>query len=156
MADQTVADLQGRLQRLEDKDAIITLLNKYCTFANNHQWDEYTFCFLENGIVKFEDWEDVVGREKIAALIGSSEDRFQGLQHSLTNVELSIDGDQVTGICYLRFAATLNTSKPYEYHGFGEPYDFSFRRTKHGWKIATLQLKKIWAQNQDTEGVFGG
>lgn len=140
MADQVLADLQRRLKKLEDKDAIMTLLNRYCNHADNHQWDEYTSCFLENGIVKFKDWEDVVGREKIAALISSALDRFQGLQHSLTNVELRIDGDQATGTCYLWFAATMDTSKPHEYHGFGGPYEFSFSRRESGWKIATLQL----------------
>lgn len=112
--------------------------------------------FLPDAVVQFDDWDDVVGREKIAALISSAEDRFQGQQHSLTNIELSIDGNEATGNCYLWFAATLDTSKPHNYHGFGGPYRFSFKRTDDGWKIATLKLRKIWAQNPDTEGVFGG
>lgn len=156
MAEQIIADLQSRLRRLEDKDAIMTLLNRYCKLADTHQWADYSSCFLEDGVVQFDDWEAVVGREKIRALISSAEDRFQGQQHSLTNVELDIDGDHATGTCYLWFAATLDTSKPHEYHGFGGPYELSLQRTVDGWKIARLKLRKIWAQNKDTEGVFGG
>ncbi|KAJ2982868.1 hypothetical protein NUW58_g6355 [Xylaria curta] len=156
MAEQTIADLQRRLQRLEDKDAIITLLNRYCKLADTHKWDEYASCFLEDGVVTFNHGQDIVGRERITALIRTAENRFQGQQHSLTNIELSLDGDRATGTCYLWFAATLDTSKPHEYHGFGGPYEFSFRRTEAGWRIAVLKLTKIWAQNPDTEGVFGG
>ncbi|KAI0460032.1 hypothetical protein F5B21DRAFT_455026 [Xylaria acuta] len=155
MTEQTLADLERRLQRLEDKDAITTLLNRYCNFADNHRWDDYASCFLEDGVVKFDDWEDVVGREKIVTLISTAENRFQGQQHSLTNIELSLDGDIASGTCYLWFAATLDTSTPHEHHSFGGPYEFTFRRTKAGWRIATVKLRKIWAQNPDTEGVFG-
>ncbi|KAK6075810.1 hypothetical protein SCUP234_07611 [Seiridium cupressi] len=127
MAEQTIADLQRRLQRLEDKEAIVTLLNRYCKFADTHQWSAYTSCYFEDGVVQFDDWDDVVGRDKIAALISSAEDRFQGRQHSLANINLSIDGDQATGTCNLWFAATLDTSEPHEYHGFGGPYQFTFK-----------------------------
>ncbi|KAI0156089.1 hypothetical protein BJ166DRAFT_350504 [Pestalotiopsis sp. NC0098] len=156
MDTHALADIQRRLQRLEDKEAITALLNRYCRLADTHQWNDYVSCFLPDAVVQFDDWDDVVGREKIAALISSAEDRFQGQQHSLTNIELSIDGNEATGNCYLWFAATLDTSKPHNYHGFGGPYRFSFKRTDDGWKIATLKLRKIWAQNPDTEGVFGG
>lgn len=155
MAEQMIADLQRRLQRLEDKEAITSLLHRYCKLADTHQWDEYASCYLEDGTVKFNDWPDVVGRDKIAALISSAEDRFGGQQHSLSNIELSVDGDKASGSCYLWFAAALDTAKPHEYHGFGGPYELTFARTGSGWKIATLKLRKIWAQNPDTEGVFG-
>lgn len=156
MADQTLADLQRRLQKLEDKDYIVTLLNQYCQHVDNHRWDGYTNCFLENGAVKFENGSDVVGRTNIGSQMSSVGNRFQALQHSLTNIDLVIDGDKATGSCYLWFAAIVDTSKPHEYHGFGGPYKFEFSRTDEGWKIASVQLRKLWAQNPDTEGVFGG
>lgn len=156
MADQTLADLQRRLQKLEDKDAIVTLLNQYCQNVDNHRWDAYTDCFLENGVVEIENGDDVVGRANIGTQMSSLGNRFQALLHSLTNIDLVIDGDQATGSCYLWFAAIVNTSKPYEYHGFGGPYVFKFGRTDAGWKIASLRMKKLWAQNPDTSGVLGG
>lgn len=82
-------------------------------------------------------------------------DRFQVLQHYLTNIDLEIYGDQAKGVAYLWLAAIVDTSKPHEYHAFGGPYEFVFKRTDAGWKIASVQLYKLWAQN-DTLGVFGG
>ncbi|KAH8164960.1 hypothetical protein CIB48_g3320 [Xylaria polymorpha] len=156
MAEQTLAELQRRLQRLEDKDAITALLHRYCKFADTHQWEKYTSCFVPDAVVKFDDWDDVIGRNNICTLISSAEDRFQGQQHSLTNIDINLDGNMASGTCYLWFAAIMDTSKPREYHGFGGPYEFNFTRTNEGWKIASLKLNKIWAQNADTEGVFGG
>jgi hypothetical protein len=152
---QTLESLQKRLQLLEDKDSLSTLLNRYCGMADNHQWTEFSKCFLPDGVMSFEKWGDVVGREKIAAASGGAEDRFQGLQHSMTNMQFMVNGDEASGTCYLWFAASMDTDKPHEYHAFGGPYRFQFTRTAEGWRISRMQLKKIWAQNEDTQRVFG-
>ncbi|KAH8654826.1 hypothetical protein BGZ61DRAFT_486884 [Ilyonectria robusta] len=156
MADlQDIGSLLRRLQLLEDKDALATLLNRYCNTADDHKWDEFANCFIPDGVLGFEKWGDVVGRDKIAAIAGNAEDRFQGLQHSMTNMNFTVNGDEASGTCYLWFAATMDTSKPHEYHAFGGPYKFNFKRTPEGWRISRMQLKKIWAQNEDTQKVFG-
>ncbi|KAK5637197.1 hypothetical protein RRF57_012909 [Xylaria bambusicola] len=156
MTDQIFADLQRRVRNLEDKDAISTLLSQYCKHADNHRWEGYANCFLEDGVAKFENGADVVGRASISAQTSSMGNRFQGLLHSLTNIDLIIDGDKATGSCYLWFAAIADTSRPYEYTGFGGPYEFTFQRTDVGWKIATVHLRRLWAQNLSGEGVLGG
>ena len=152
---QTLESLEKRLRLLEDKDAIMSLLNTYCMSADDHRWEDFGRCFLPDGVLGFEKWGDIVGQQKITAASSGAEDRFQGLQHSMTNMEIKVDGDEATCRCYLWFAATMDTSKPHEYHAFGGPYKFNFKRTPEGWRIARMQLKKIWAQNEDTQKVFG-
>ncbi|KAL4737910.1 hypothetical protein BDV11DRAFT_171508 [Aspergillus similis] len=114
----TLEALQKRLQLLEDKDALNTLLNRYCNSADDHKWDEFASCFVPDGVLGFQNWEDIVGRENIAAGSRNAEDRFQGLQHSMTNVQITVDGDTASARAYLLFAATMDTSKPREYHAF--------------------------------------
>ena len=156
MASQkTLEALEKRLKVLEDKDAITSLLNRYCMLCDTHRWKEFGQCFLPDGVLGFEVWDEVVGPENITAIASEAEDRFQGLQHSMTNMDIAINGDEATCRCYLWFAAIMDTSKPHEYHAFGGPYNFKFKRTEDGWRIARMQLKKIWAQNEDTQGVFG-
>ncbi|KAF4334395.1 hypothetical protein FBEOM_11787 [Fusarium beomiforme] len=156
MADlDKIRTLEKRLQLLEDKDALASLLNRYCNTADDHKWDEFAACFVADGILGFEKWGDIVGRENISAAAGGAEDRFQGLQHSMSNMQFTVDGDEASGTCYLWFAATMDTSQPHKYHAFGGSYKFKFRRTSEGWRISRMQLKKIWAQNEDTEKVFG-
>ncbi|KAI1811314.1 hypothetical protein GGS20DRAFT_563643 [Poronia punctata] len=157
MADQTlILDLQRRLQRLEDKDAIASLMYRYGKMADSHRWEDYAACFAEDGVVRFDDWDDVVGREKIAALIGGGLSNFQGLQHSFSNIQVDVDGDKATGTCYLWFAATIDMTKPHEFQGFGGPYEITFVRTAEGWKISTLKLRKIWTQSTDSAKPIGG
>ncbi|KAK9382811.1 uncharacterized protein V2V93DRAFT_378882 [Kockiozyma suomiensis] len=156
MATQTtIESLQKRLQLLEDKDALQSVLNKYCNSADDRKWDEFGSCFTSDGVMCFEKWGDIIGPEKISAAAGGAEDRFQGLQHSMTNFEFTVEGDAAKARCYLWFAATKDTSKPREHHAFGGHYHFEFKRTADGWRIARMHLQKIWAQNEDTEGVFG-
>lgn len=152
-----MSDLQAlakRLRILEDKDAITSLLNRYCNTADDRDWVSFGQCFTEDGVMCFENWGDVVGQEKITAAAGGAEDRFEGLQHSMTNQQVDVNGDEASCRCYLWFAATMDRSKPHEYHAFGGHYRFKFRRTAEGWRISQMQLKKMWAQNEDTEGVF--
>jgi hypothetical protein len=156
-----IADLQRRLQRLEDKESLASLLNRYCKVADDHQWRAYAETFFEDGTMCFENWGVTRGRDAIEKA-ASVEDRFGGLQHSMTNMEFTLgdDGQTARGTCYLWFAATMDTSKPREHHAFGGHYTFTFARTDApeavgGWLIKTMNLKKIWAQNEDKEGVFG-
>ncbi|RFU29319.1 hypothetical protein B7463_g7003, partial [Scytalidium lignicola] len=151
-----VEQLQRRLQILEDKDALTTLLNRYCNIADAKDWQGYADCYVEDAVMTFESWGDVVGRDAIRKA-SSAEQIFEGLQHSMTNMEFKVDGsDRATGSSYLWFCATPETAKPGINYAFGGPYKFEFIRTNDGWRISRMRLRKIWAQGEDTKGVFGG
>jgi ketosteroid isomerase-like protein len=153
--EQVVASLQKRLQILEDKEALASLLNEYCNIADAHDWVGYANTYVDDAIMTFESWGDIHGKEAIAKA-ASVEQRFEGLQHSMTNMQFAVDGsDKASGTAYLWFCATPKTSQPEVHYAFGGPYTFQFARTAAGWKISRMRLKKIWAQGTDTEGVFG-
>lgn len=143
--------LEQRITQLEEKDAIQSLMNRYCALADSQQWAEYSRCFLSDASVKFNGQPGIVGREAIAALIKAGNSQFEGMQHSLTNLELNIEGDRATGKCYLWFAAVNDMTRPHEFRGFGGPYALSFQRTEEGWRIATLQLTMLWSQSTDSQ-----
>ena len=87
----------------------------------------------------------------------TAENRFEGLQHSMTNMEIVLEGsDTAIATSYLWFAATPKTSQPEVNYAFGGKYNWKFKRTPKGWKIRNMHLKKLWAQGEDTEGVFTG
>ncbi|EXJ63551.1 uncharacterized protein A1O5_11312 [Cladophialophora psammophila CBS 110553] len=157
MTDQSkiIEQLQARLQLLEDKDALATLLNQYCTTADAHDWKGYADTYIDEGaIMTFESWGDIVGKDKIAKA-ASAEQIFEGLQHTMTNMQFQVDGDKAKGTAYLWFCATPEIAKPEIHYAFGGPYSFDFKRTSKGWKISYMRLKKIWAHGKDTKGVFG-
>ncbi|KAJ4361116.1 uncharacterized protein N0V89_001685 [Didymosphaeria variabile] len=152
--EQIVQSLQKRLQVLEDKEALCSLLNEYCNIADAHDWVGYANTYTDDAIMTFEEWGDTHGKEAIAKA-ASAEERFEGLQHSMTNMQFNVDGsDSATGTAYLWFCATPAVKQPEVHYAFGGPYKFEFKRTSQGWKISRMHLKKIWAQGKDTERVF--
>ncbi len=154
-SEATIARLQERLQVLEDKEGLRSLLHAYCLRPDNYGFEGYANTFTEDGSMEFEKWPKVVGREAITKA-SSVERRFQGLQHTMTNLEFSITGpDTAIGTSYLWFAATPDVSKPEIHYAFGGPYTFDFKRTSEGWRISRMRLRKIWAQGEDTEKAFG-
>lgn len=158
MSDQTkvIERLQERLQILEDKDALAALLNRYCNIADAKDWEGYADCYIDDAVMTFESWGDTVGKKAIAEA-ASVEQPFEGLQHSMTNMQFQVNGsDQATGTAYLWFCATPETAKPEVNYAFGGPYKFQFARTNEGWRISRMRLRKNWAQGKDTKGIFGG
>ena len=106
--------------------------------------------------MEFETWGPKVGRVAIAKA-ASVEAALQGVEHSLTNLQVEVDGsDAATGTAYLSFYATPDVKKPEETYAWGGPYRFEFRRTPEGWKVSRQHLKKDWAQGKDTTGLFSG
>ncbi|KAJ5757977.1 uncharacterized protein N7511_006671 [Penicillium nucicola] len=149
-----VQSLLQRLRILEDKDALWTLMNRYCNVVDNRDFKAFANMYTEDGVMEFEEWGQIKGREQIEK-ITSVEGAFQGLQHNLTNLQFEVDGsDEATGSAYLSFYATPDLSKPEVNYAFGGPYKFSFRRTAAGWKVARHNLRKNWSQGVDTTGHF--
>lgn len=147
-----VSYLEKRLQKLEDKDALATLLNRYCKTADDREWDQYASCFTHDGVMEYEGWGPVVGREKISKVASEAENRFEGLQHTFTNYQFEVnDNDEALGTSYLWFAATMNCKKPEENYAFGGAYRWNFKRTENGWKIQRMHLRKLWSKGEDTE-----
>lgn len=157
MPDQakTIEQLEKRLRILEDRDQLTALLNQYCYIADAKDWKGYSETFIEDGAMHYESWPAVRGRAAIEKA-ASAEQIFEGLQHSMTNMQFEIDGsDKATGRAYLWFAATPETTKPSITYSFGGPYNFDFVRTSEGWRISQMRLRKIWAFGEDTKKVFG-
>jgi ketosteroid isomerase-like protein len=149
-----IESLQRRLQHLEDKEAITSLLNHYCRACDTHDFEGFGNKFTEDGVLHYEEWGEIGGREEIAKA-ASVEGRIQGLQHSITNLQIDIsDSDTASATASLIFFAAPDTSKPFECYSCGGPYEFTFRRTTEGWKIARHKLSRSWAMGHDPSGTF--
>jgi 3-phenylpropionate/cinnamic acid dioxygenase small subunit len=130
------------------------LRTEYCQRPDEHDFKGYAECFTEDGTMQFEEWGQVKGRAAIERA-ASVERAFEGLQHSITNVQLEVDGsDTATGRANLMFFATPSVSKPEVNYAFGGPYQFKYRRTSEGWRLTSMKLRKVWAQGEDTTGSF--
>jgi len=152
--EKLIQALQARLQALEDKEAIRSVLNQYCIRPDAHDFSGYAELYVEDGTMGFEQWGDVTGREAIAKTC-AAESVYEGLLHIMTNMEITLDGpDRASASARVWFCATPKVSELEVNYAFGGPYKFTFIKRHDGWKINTMKLKKVWSMGQDTEGVF--
>ncbi|EXJ72883.1 uncharacterized protein A1O5_04031 [Cladophialophora psammophila CBS 110553] len=144
----------ARLQALEDKEAIRSVLNQYCIKPDQYDFDGYAELYVEDGTMGFESWGNVTGRKAISAAC-AKESVYEGLLHIMTNMEITLEGpDTASASARVWFCATPSVSELEQHYAFGGPYKFTFVKRHDGWKIKTMNLKKTWSSGKDTKGVF--
>ncbi|KAL7916692.1 hypothetical protein GGI35DRAFT_433839 [Trichoderma velutinum] len=149
----TLESLHKRLALLEDINALHTLMSRYSNSSDNHDWDGFADCFVPNGVLGVGDWGDIVGRENIKQA-ASAENAYQGLYHSISNLNFIVHGNTATGTGYLHFVATMDLQKPHGSFSRGARYKFEYQRTDDGWRIQSMHSDNIWSQGIDPHGLF--
>lgn len=150
---QLIQTLVARLQVLEDKEAIRSVLNQYVMRPDYKDWKGYADLYVEDGVMGFDQWGDAVGHEAIAKIV-SREEVFEGLQHLMTNMEITLEGDNASVVSRVWFTATPKLSKPKDNFSFGGPYNFTLVKRQDGWKIKEMRLQTMWSNGNDTLKVF--
>lgn len=150
---QLIHALAARLQILEDKEAIRSVLNQYVMRPDYKDWTGYANLYVEDGVMGFDQWGDAVGHEAIAKIV-SREEVFEGLQHLMTNMEITLEDGEATVVSRVWFCATPKLSKPKDNFAFGGPYRFTLVKRDDGWKIKTMHLQTMWSMGTDTLKVF--
>lgn len=147
-------EVQRRLRLLEDKEALASLMNRYCRTSDAKDWDGWMRCFVEDAEFDFGPFGTHHGREKIREVCEAAEAPYLDMQHSMTNMQFEIAGDTATGTAYLWFAGIPDPSKPGEHFDVGGPYRWEFRRTDQGWLLAKMHLHMAWTRGNEDASVF--
>ncbi|KAK4941907.1 hypothetical protein LTR10_018237 [Elasticomyces elasticus] len=152
--DQSLEAVQKRLCILEDKDELTTLMNKYCTVSDTFDFKGYGDCYHKDGTLEYDRFHKVTGKDRLAEKARSALEGYEGLQHSMTNMQFEVNGDKATGTANLICMATPNLSKPGVNFMFGGPYRWDFVRTEDGWRLWICRLSVVWTLGEDTIGGF--
>lgn len=97
-----MAELENRITRLEDIEAIKQLKARYCEICDDrHNPDRITSLFAEDGIWESDDFGKAKGHDAIRELFVGFQKMFSFSQHNITNPIIEIDGNRATGIWYL-------------------------------------------------------
>ncbi|KAI2907381.1 hypothetical protein CBS147371_10603 [Aspergillus niger] len=151
--DDRIRLLEQRLAILEDKDELSTLMNHYCTLVDSKQYTEWSNLFTEDGILHFEPWGPVRGRENIARVTSDAEKAYDCMMHCLTNVQFEVDGsDTAKGSAYITSYVTPHLKNLGINFALGGRYSLLFKRTAEGWKVAEHLLSPTWTQGSDASG----
>jgi 3-phenylpropionate/cinnamic acid dioxygenase small subunit len=133
----STGDLERRLQALEDREAIASLVYGYASALDEGRWGDYEDCFTDDAELEYS-WGSVRGREGLGARVGEMLQGYTYMQHAISNLELELDGDSARGRA--DFIVTLANDNHPEGRWWQELgyYLHAYRRTSDGWKFSRL------------------
>ncbi len=98
----TTTDLEQRITRLEDIEAIKQLKARYCEICDDmHNPDRITGLFATDGIWESPDFGTAKGHAAIRELFQNFRDMFSFSQHNIMNPIIEVNGDRATAIWYI-------------------------------------------------------
>lgn len=96
-----MAELEQRLTRLEDIEAIKQLKARYCEICDDdHNPDRITTIFVEDGIWEAGKFGKGQGHAAIRELFQDFQKMISFSQHMVMNPIIEVDGDRATGTWY--------------------------------------------------------
>lgn len=124
-------NLEERITRLEDREAIKQLRAKYCYRIDSRDWDGYAALFTEDAYLDFGPVGTFTGRSEIrhfAENVVGAEHPF--LAHMIHNPIIDVEGDTATGQWYFEVPCTFSNGSAGWIQG---TYSDVYRQTAEGW-----------------------
>lgn len=141
------AEILRRLTDLEAKAELATLMNLYCRTADTKDWDGWGRCFSEDAVYA-GPFGEIKGRAEIQQVGRSRHENNLLLQHSITNMEFDVHGDEATGTASLLFFGTRSSDDLAQHADRGGHYTLEFRRAEGQWRIVRNELVIVWANGE--------
>jgi hypothetical protein len=96
-----LAEIERRLTRIEDIEAIKQLKARYCEICDDaHNPDRITSVFAEDGIWESADFGVARGHAEIRKLFQKFQQLIEFSQHNVMNPIIEVNGDRATGEWY--------------------------------------------------------
>ncbi len=137
-----------RLRRLEDKQALEALLVSYTRSCDDRDWPRYRSLFILEAEIDYTGAYGRSGRrDKIADWIEAlmSGPALQHSQHLLSNIEITLEGDQAAGRADYLNPDVFARPAGRELLVNGGIYDFTAVRTDEGWRFSMLAARILWS-----------
>jgi|TARA_B110000196_G_C20597613_1_gene409255 hypothetical protein len=133
------SDLEARITRLEDIEAIKQLKALYCDICDDmHNPNRITELFVDDGVWESADFDTATGHDEIRDLFQQFQDKFSFSQHNIMNPRIEIDGVRATGIWYIMGPWT-NTEDGKEIWMTAR-YDDDYVKVNGQWKYQHLRV----------------
>ncbi len=145
-------DLEARLRRLEDIEAIRRLRHRYHQCINESLHDRIPGLFTEDGEVDFSYIGHAAGQAKLRKFFNATPDVLPFVKQFIHNHMIDLDGDRAEAISYME-ARTINRGEAYIVAGY---YKDECVRQAGEWKFRkmifeayyTLPYNESWVQEE--------
>ena len=141
-------DVTGRLQRLEDEAAIISLKARYARACDaGYDADAIAGLFVDGGVW---DGGELFGRadglDAIRSHFSGASQRITWALHFTLNplIDVAADGRTATGSWYLWQPCTRRRSSGEVQAWLAGTYDDTYRNTDDGWRFDTVTVRARW------------
>lgn len=140
-----MSDLEGRLRRMEDVEAIRTLDAVYCRLLDDGNWPALVELFTADGT--FDGLSVVTGRDALLAFFGGLADGgLTAFWHHVSNLEITVDGD-IAAVRSLLWQPCVVDGVP---HVAAGRYADDLVRTAEGWRYRVKHVRfSYWAPLAD-------
>ena len=132
-------DLEQRITRLEDIEAIKQLKARYCDICDDtHNPDQIASVFAADGIWEGGDFGQAQSHEAIQELFLGFRNMFTFSQHNISNPIIEINGNRATGIWYIMGPWTLTEDNKEIW--MAARYDDDYVKVDGEWKYQHLRV----------------
>ena len=133
-------DLEKRITRLEDLEAIKQLKARYCEICDDdHDPERITGLFTDNGVWEAKGIGEAKGHEEIRALFQRFQKTIRFSQHMTMNPVIEVNGDQAHGTWYFIGAFTMEKNNQAMWQACR--YHEDYRKVAGRWLIERLLVK---------------
>jgi|SRR5882724_7309348 len=134
-----LADMERRLTRLEDIEAIKQLKARYCEICDDdHNPERITSVFAEDGIWESKDFGTGKGHGEIRELFRKFQQLIEFSQHNVMNPIIEIRGDTATGEWYFFGPFTFRAGP--EARWLSLQYEDDYVKIDGQWKYKHLRV----------------
>lgn len=137
-----MSDVEERLQRLEDIEAIKQLKASYCYDVDDGNIDSLVDLFAQNAVWEGKGMGRYEGREAIRGFFQNLPNQLSFALHWVMNPRIEIDGDVAHGDWYLLEPCTTNR-REMAIWGAGR-YRERYVREGTGWKFEEVLLTPVF------------
>ncbi len=134
-----LAEIERRLTRLEDIEAIKQLKARYCEICDDdHNPDRITSVFAEDGIWESAEFGTGKGHEGIRKLFQDFQKLIEFSQHNVMNPIITVDGNKATGEWY--FMGPFRFHAGHEARWIALQYRDDYVKINGQWKYKHLRI----------------
>ena len=123
-------------KELFDRQEIIDVMHAYCRFVDWNIPERQVECFTSDAVADYYGGVELVGREEILGMLKKALSRFTATCHTLSNIEISFDGeDMAKSVSYVQAWHRKPSGPEDDYEVRGQYHD-NWVRTDEGWRIS--------------------
>ncbi len=135
------SDLETRIQRLEDIEAIRALKVRYCDLCDRgYDADALAELFTEDAVWDGGMFGRYESKRRIHRFFSATGGIVRFARHYVTNSVVDVEGDRASGRWYLLQSATMPDGNVERAVWGSARYDEEYVRTPDGWKFQSVLL----------------